>query len=176
VEFYHSQAADPDWLRRASEFHGHLGPWLVIGSLLGQDAVTRLQTPGQWKIDVTCWMPPDKQRTPFSCILDGLQVSSGATLGKQNIRFDYLPAILEKGWPVVQVIRLAEAERPAAGCEYRLSSRLYELLERVVPERLEEHSRQLARERADALFIVRSMTGEEIAETLQRGRGSQAKT
>lgn len=155
--------ADPEWLARTAVFHGHLGPWLVTGALVGQDAIQRLETAGQWKIDVTCWMPSDKHRTPFTCMLDGLQASSGATLGKQNIRLAFAAEVLADGWPVVHVVRLKDANRSAEGLVYRATSYLHGRLEAVAPERLEECSRELAREDVARLFDVRPMSEAELA-------------
>lgn len=164
MEFYlQPNPTDPEWLARTAIFHGHLGPWLVLGALVGQDATRRLETPGQWKIQVTCWMPPDKQRTPFSCMLDGLQVSSGATLGKQNIRFDYSPDVLGESWPVVHVVRPKDAQRGEAGLSYRARHRLHELVRRVTPDTLESASRDLARMPVDGLFEIRELTAQEMA-------------
>lgn len=158
MRFYlEPNATDPQWLARAAMFHGHLGPWLVTGLLIGRDALERLDTPGHWKIDVTCWMPPDKQRTPFSCILDGLQVSTGATLGKQNIRFEDSEDMLRAGWPVVQVVRLEEHEQQAAGFVYTAGPELHRFFERVTPGRLEAMSRELAKMELEELFSVRAM-------------------
>ena len=118
--------------------------------------------PGQWKIDVTCWMPADRQRTPFSCILDGLQASSGATLGKQNIRFNQSDDVLNGGWPVIHVVRLKDADRPTEGIAYRATGRFHELLKAVSPEHLEDGSRALAHEEVGSLFEIRPMSPLEL--------------
>lgn len=163
MDFYLTKnPADAEWLARASLFHGHLGPWLVAGCLVGRDAVRRLDTPGHWKIDVTCWMPSDKQRTPFSCMLDGLQASSGATLGKQNIRFAYAEDVLSSGWPVVYVVRRQDKNRPAEGFVYEAMDGLHAFMTTVKPEKLEEDSRRLAAMAVDELFKVRPMTQDEL--------------
>jgi formylmethanofuran dehydrogenase subunit E len=69
-------------LRAAARFHGHLGPWLVLGLRAGTLAARRLGgTPFERR--ATVWCPPHR---PCSCFLDGVQFSSGCTLGKANIR------------------------------------------------------------------------------------------
>ncbi|HOW69865.1 MAG TPA: formylmethanofuran dehydrogenase subunit E family protein [Phycisphaerae bacterium] len=164
MDFYLDRnPADPEWLARIAVFHGHLGPWLVTGALVGQDAIQRLNTPGHWKIDVTCWMPSDKHRTPFTCILDGLQASSGATLGKQNIHLACAPDVLAGGWPVVHVVRVKDRDRPAEGVAYRATDDLHSLLQAVRSEKLEEYSRDLAREDVARLFDIRPMNQAELA-------------
>ena len=68
-------------LRRISEFHGHLGPFVVVGyrmggianRLLGADAFAKTA------IALTGGKPPQ------SCMIDGIQLSSGCTLGKGTI-------------------------------------------------------------------------------------------
>lgn len=67
---------------RAIEFHGHDGPYMVIGLRMGLTALEMLNCKG-W-FDLECevrlhWNPPD------SCVIDGIQSSTGCTMGKKNI-------------------------------------------------------------------------------------------
>jgi formylmethanofuran dehydrogenase subunit E len=69
-------------LVKAVEFHGHGGPFMVIGLRMGLTALKALDAQG-W-FDLTCrvglcWRPPD------SCIIDGIQSSTGCTMGKHNL-------------------------------------------------------------------------------------------
>lgn len=69
-------------LDRAAEFHGHSGPFMVVGLRMGLAALRRLDARG-W-FDLGCrvslrWRPPD------SCVIDGIQSSTGCTMGKNNI-------------------------------------------------------------------------------------------
>ncbi len=71
-------------IARAEEFHGHAGPFLLLGIRLGLIAVEKLGADGRMKkltAEVHCPL-----RTPYSCMLDGIQVSTGCTLGKRNLR------------------------------------------------------------------------------------------
>lgn len=70
-------------LREAARFHGHLGPYLVLGVLAGELAVKRLKAKKHFglKVDVR-----GAHKKPKSCLIDGLQLSTGATYGKGNIR------------------------------------------------------------------------------------------
>jgi formylmethanofuran dehydrogenase subunit E len=71
-------------LNRLEEFHGHLGPYIIIGArmalianeLLGDDAFKK-------KVTVFTETTP-----PLSCIIDGIQFYSGCTLGKGNIEIN----------------------------------------------------------------------------------------
>ena len=163
MQFYVPKPSDPDWLVKAGVFHGHLGPWVTVGAMVGQDALGRLDTPGHWRIAVICWMPPENQHPPFSCVLDGLQAASGATMGKRNIRFMYSPEVVRQGRPAVYVLRQAEHNRPAAGLSYRINDRLAALLADLPPDRLEAISRQIAHQDVDACFEIRPLTEEELA-------------
>jgi formylmethanofuran dehydrogenase subunit E len=80
---YQRDAADPDWLAYAAQFHGHLGPWAAAGLRAGACARQALKAQGYFDVDVTVEGPFVKP--PHSCFLDGLQVSTGATLGKRNL-------------------------------------------------------------------------------------------
>ena len=157
MKFYVRHDKDPEWLAAAASFHGHLGPWVTIGAMIGRDAVTRLETPGQWEIDVVCWMGAARQRPPFSCILDGLQATTGATLGKQNIRFEDDPIRVTDDQPTVQVTRPAREGRPAARVTYRLTPALIERVASVTPATLETVSRQIAATPLDELFVVETV-------------------
>jgi len=68
-------------LLAAARFHGHLGPWLVLGLRAGAYARRRLGgTPFELTARVTC-----PKRPPHTCFIDGIQLSSGCTMGKGNI-------------------------------------------------------------------------------------------
>jgi formylmethanofuran dehydrogenase subunit E len=70
-----------DW-ERARAFHGHLGPWLALGLKMGVEALEKLGVERYWKMRVVaeCELEP-----PVTCLIDGLQLATGATMGKRNI-------------------------------------------------------------------------------------------
>ena len=70
-------------MKQAVDFHGHLGPYLVLGLLMGDYALTRLKAQPHFGLKVMAWGAKDK---PRSCLIDGLQLSTGCTYGKGNIR------------------------------------------------------------------------------------------
>ncbi|NMC59120.1 MAG: hypothetical protein GYA51_07030 [Candidatus Methanofastidiosa archaeon] len=74
--------------KRLSEFHGHLGPYLVLGAKMGLYAKKTLSTsPFEISAEITMPLKP-----PLSCTIDGIQFTSGATTGKANLRVsDGLP-------------------------------------------------------------------------------------
>lgn len=69
-------------LKKAVEFHGHLGPYLVLGLLMGKLAVSLLKCKKHFGIKVLVTGATEK---PKSCLIDGLQLSTGCTYGKGNI-------------------------------------------------------------------------------------------
>ncbi len=73
---------DQDKLEKLGMFHGHIGPYVVIGMRLGEYALESLGADPHFGIEafVRC-----AGATPESCLLDGIQFSTGCTLGKQNI-------------------------------------------------------------------------------------------
>jgi formylmethanofuran dehydrogenase subunit E len=74
-------------LEEARRFHGHLGPWLVLGLRLGQTAMERLEARKYFGVRVRVEVP---SQPPPSCLVDGLQLATGATYGKRNI--ELIPA------------------------------------------------------------------------------------
>ena len=63
-------------------FHGHLGPYVVIGLRVGQYALQRVHGQSHFGVEaeVHC-----AGQTPESCLLDGVQFSTGCTMGKRNL-------------------------------------------------------------------------------------------
>ena len=80
---YERLGSDPDWLAYAAQFHGHLGPWATAGTRLGMAGLREVGAKGYFDVEVICEGPFLKP--PKSCFLDGLQVATGATLGKRNL-------------------------------------------------------------------------------------------
>ncbi|MFX1449200.1 MAG: formylmethanofuran dehydrogenase subunit E family protein [Promethearchaeota archaeon] len=72
-----------DLIERAKLFHGHLGPFLIIGLRMGLLAHKKLKPKDIHSLKA---IVKTKLTTPYSCIIDGIQVSSLCTLGKNNIR------------------------------------------------------------------------------------------
>jgi len=69
-------------LREGVRFHGHLGPYLILGIRAGEWALKRLRCKKYFGINVKVW---GAHKKPKSCLVDGLQLSTGATFGKGNI-------------------------------------------------------------------------------------------
>lgn len=68
-----------DLIRR---FHGHVGPYVVAGVRAGEGALERLGARPHFGVEAIV-MAPDAP--PPSCFIDGVQLSTGCTMGKRNI-------------------------------------------------------------------------------------------
>jgi len=70
-------------IENGTAFHGHLGPFLVVGIRMGIVALKELNSGGYSDMDV---LVETGTTPPISCLIDGIQVSTGCTLGKGNIK------------------------------------------------------------------------------------------
>ena len=81
----------PEELNLLKRFHGHLGPYVVIGYRMGSMARETLDG----KLRAVSYTG---STTPLSCIIDGVQFSSSCTMGKGNI------TVMEVGEAKVQFL------------------------------------------------------------------------
>lgn len=70
-------------MSQAVKFHGHLGPFLVLGLKIGNEAIKKLKAQMYFGILVRV---EGADKKPKSCLIDGLQLATGATFGKGNIK------------------------------------------------------------------------------------------
>jgi hypothetical protein len=82
---YHRQPGDPEWLAQVVQFHGHLGPSVVAGARMGMIGLRAVEAKGYFDVEVTCEGPFAKP--PQACFLDGIQVATGATMGKRTLNW-----------------------------------------------------------------------------------------
>ena len=82
---YERQPTDPAWLPTVVRFHGHLGPSVVAGARMGMAGLRAVDAKGYFDVEVTCEGP--FAQPPQACFLDGLQVATGATLGKRTLQW-----------------------------------------------------------------------------------------
>lgn len=72
----------PPELEKAKQFHSHLGPYVTVGLRMGQAITQKLgEIPFSFKIKAFTGNAP-----PVSCIVDGLQLSTPATVGNGGIQ------------------------------------------------------------------------------------------
>ena len=70
-----------DLLEGAVRFHGHFGPFLILGLKAGLLGISYL---GKDYFEL-CAKVETAPHPPHSCFIDGIQFSSGCTTGKGNI-------------------------------------------------------------------------------------------
>jgi formylmethanofuran dehydrogenase subunit E len=72
-------------IAKAVDFHGHLGPFLVIGVRMGIIGMRELglRSNRDDKLRVTAHL---KYSIPISCIVDGLQTTTKCTIGNQKLK------------------------------------------------------------------------------------------
>jgi formylmethanofuran dehydrogenase subunit E len=72
-------------IRDAVRLHGHLGPFLVLGVRIGMigDRILNSTRNGSNALQATVRLP---LRTPYSCILDGIQSTAKCTIGNQRLK------------------------------------------------------------------------------------------
>jgi formylmethanofuran dehydrogenase subunit E len=89
---YQRQHSDPPWLASVIQFHGHLGPAVVAGARMGMIGLRAVEAKGYFDVEVTCEGPMAKP--PQACFLDGVQVATGATMGKRSLHWAQAEQIL----------------------------------------------------------------------------------
>jgi len=71
-------------INKAADFHGHLGPFLVLGVRMGLIGVRELGAKeNDEELRVTVM---SKYSVPFSCVIDGIQVATKCTVGNKKLR------------------------------------------------------------------------------------------
>lgn len=71
--------------QQAIRFHGHNGPFLSLGYKLGKYINEKHKPKGIMDIIIKVKVKPKK---PLTCLIDGLQCSTFATLGKGNMMLE----------------------------------------------------------------------------------------
>jgi formylmethanofuran dehydrogenase subunit E len=127
-------------LKEIKKFHGHIGPYVIIGYKIGMIANKILGSdPFSKSVDVWTGTSP-----PLSCIIDGLQMSSGCTLGKGNIK------VHQKNSPKVKF-----ANKKGETINIILKSRIKdEIDQKVNEENIEDFSKKLFQRDDQELFEI----------------------
>jgi len=72
------------WLKKAADFHGHLGPFVMLGIRLGLAGLRETGARnGKSNLHVTVTL---ENRIPLSCAVDGIQVVTGCTIGNKRLK------------------------------------------------------------------------------------------
>jgi formylmethanofuran dehydrogenase subunit E len=81
-----SNVSTKSLVRKAKEFHGHLGPFLAMGVKMGQIGLRELGLSEQTNsLQVFLKVSPN---VPYSCVIDGLQISTKCTIGNKKLRVE----------------------------------------------------------------------------------------
>lgn len=132
-----------DFLDRLKKFHSHLGPFAVLGARMGKYARNELDaTPFELEAEVYTTM-----HTPESCVLDGVQFSSGCTLGKRNI-------IPRKSQEIKGIFRKGNKE-----VTLTLRESILQKIRRLKEDEIEEYAIKLMEKKITDLFRTKK-TGE----------------
>ena len=117
-----SNSIPKEILEAAVKFHGHLGPFLVLGLKAGLYA-NQLLGKDYFKTNV---LVETEVTPPCSCFVDGVQFATGCTMGKGNIQLkkdNSLSAIFTKGDRKLElylkndILRKIKEKIPKSECE-----------------------------------------------------------
>jgi hypothetical protein len=76
--------APANWYGEIQRYHGHVGPWNVLGWRIGQAALREAKSEwGRHELEIVCYVPP---QMPFTCLIDGLSVGTGNSQGRLDLR------------------------------------------------------------------------------------------
>jgi len=142
---YHRQPSDPAWLVQVVQFHGHLGPSVVAGARMGMAGLRAVEAKGYFDVEVTCEGPLAKP--PQSCLLDGLQMGTGATLGKRTLQWVQADRIVVR-MKNTRTGRAAEVRPTPALLSFLVSSKVQPLAAaagQVDPKAVDENLEAIAR-------------------------------
>jgi len=111
-------------IERGTLLHGHLGPYLVAGIRMGLLALRELNSSGYFGLRAES---EAGRTTPLSCLNDGVQIGSGCTAGKGNLRIvgggkPRVRFVSEDGGEVTIELR-SEVVASLAGADLRATSR-----------------------------------------------------
>ncbi len=135
-------------LRKAEEFHGHLGPFLTLGVRMGLIGVRELRVKGNAEeLRITAML---KYSVPFSCVIDGIQVATKCTIGNKRLKLKSSSGIKAK-FELQNKEQVTVIVNPTAFA--RLKSKL--LSEDVPPEEIRKLAHHVASMPKEELFIIR---------------------
>ena len=136
-----------DILKKAAEFHGHLGPFLTIGVRMGLLAKRTLKSNGFGDLSVTV---NTGNKPPLSCVVDGIQVATGCTLGKGNIAVTNLSEVSAAFHTKHRTIQV------------KMKTKVFQSLKAELldggPERMEETARKISSIPDAKLFSIEGLT------------------
>lgn len=128
-----------DLLERAMKFHGHLGPFLILGlkaALLG----THYLGKDYFEVKATVETNP---HPPRSCFIDGIQFASGCTTGKGNLEVRTSSNVS------------VEFVRDQRRIRLTVKDAILNILDQMTSEKVEMMNREILEKTDDELFLIR---------------------
>jgi len=126
------------------DFHGHLGPYLVLGYRAGELALEKLSAERHFGIEVTVHCP---ENPPPRCFIDGIQLSTGATFGKNNLFHQTAP----------ELSAFFTNKKTGKSMEIQLTDSIKkQFIPRIGPE-LEAFARKVAAQLVEEVFIIKEV-------------------
>lgn len=146
---WNAGAAPADWYQEIERYHGHVGPWNVLGWRIGQAALRELKSPwGAHELEIVCYVPP---QTPFTCLLDGLSVATGNSQGRLDLR---MAEVLTWEQSFVAVRR---KDGKGGVLEFRPHTPYLKSIMNQPVEKLEGLCRECSQVREEKLFVMRQV-------------------
>ena len=139
--------ADPaiaDRLARVKEFHGGAGPWAVVGYRMGERALKELGLPRQSSALTVVHKAP--MQVQYTCMADGLQAATGASVGKLNLRLEEAPR--------AALATAVEDRKTGRRLTFTIDPSLAASITDLPFEKLDAEGRRVAALPDDALFRV----------------------
>jgi len=139
------QAPD-DWWGEIKRTHGHVGPWNVLGWRIGQAALREFDVKwGRHDLDIICYIPME---TPYSCMADGLVISTGNCIGRLDIRLAEVMSL--------DLVHVAVRRKDGTGpvLIFRPKSEYLKRIEKRQVHELEKLSRQCINMKESDLFRI----------------------
>ncbi|MCL5098818.1 MAG: formylmethanofuran dehydrogenase subunit E family protein [Candidatus Omnitrophica bacterium] len=136
-----------DWWGEIRREHGHVGPWNVLGWRIGQAALREFKTRwGRHELDIICYVP---LQTPFTCLVDGVAVGAGNSLGRLDLR---LSEVFTSAQSCVAVRR---KDGKGEVLEFRPQPNYLKSIINQPVEKLESLSRACSQMPDQELFVIR---------------------
>jgi len=134
-----------DWWQAMRDYHGHVGPWNVLGYRIGRRALQEFgEQWGAHTLDITCHTP---LRTPYTCMADGLVVGTGNTIGRLDIR---LAEVADRAAIRVAIRRIADGKTLVFAPHDTFLAKI----EKVTPDTLDALAHECAALPDELLFTI----------------------
>ena len=138
--------APTDWYGEIQRYHGHVGPWNVLGWRIGQAALREIKSEwGKHELEVVCYVPP---QTPFTCLVDGLSVGTGNSMGRLDLRLAEVLAYQES------FVAVRRKDGKGEVLEFRPQADYLRSIMGQPPEKLEALCQECAKLPEGKLFTV----------------------